>query len=135
MKRSLPKYEIPNEVSHVAKTLGDKGFEAYLVGGCVRDLLINKKPRDWDFTTNATPDQIIATFQKTFYENDYGTVGTVYSFVSPYTYTCPLYYSPFRPFPIKYFLGFPSKSVKLSAASMSLPDVDFPKATTSTWHP
>ena len=77
MKRSLPKYEIPDEVSHVAKTLGDKGFEAYLVGGCVRDLLINKKPKDWDFTTNATPEQIIASFPKTFYENDYGTVGVV----------------------------------------------------------
>src|SRR3989344_817585 len=85
MKRSLPKYEIPNEVSHVAKTLGDKGFEAYLVGGCVRDLLINKKPRDWDFTTNATPDQIIATFQKTFYENDYGTVGVINENISDET--------------------------------------------------
>ncbi|HEY8096589.1 MAG TPA: HD domain-containing protein, partial [Methylobacter sp.] len=51
------------------------GYEAYLVGGCVRDLLIGREPKDWDLTTNATPEQIQAIFPDSFYENDYGTVG------------------------------------------------------------
>jgi len=51
------------------------GYEAYLVGGCVRDLIIGREPKDWDVTTNASPEQIQATFPDSFYENDYGTVG------------------------------------------------------------
>ncbi len=68
---------IPSEVSHVTKTLENAGFQAYLVGGCVRDIVLDKTPKDWDVTTNATPDQIISLFKKTFYENSYGTVGVV----------------------------------------------------------
>jgi len=45
------------------------------VGGCVRDLILGKAPKDWDITTNATPEQIQAVFPDSFYENDYGTVG------------------------------------------------------------
>ena len=54
-----------------------QGFEAYLVGGCVRDLLLGREPKDWDITTNARPEQIQALFEETFYENEYGTVGVV----------------------------------------------------------
>lgn len=68
---------IPSHVSRVTETLQKAGFEAYLVGGCVRDLILEKQPKDWDITTNATPEQIIWLFEKTFYENDYGTVGVV----------------------------------------------------------
>ncbi|MES2409425.1 MAG: HD domain-containing protein, partial [Patescibacteria group bacterium] len=68
---------IPKEVSHVTETLETAGFESFLVGGCVRDMLINRKPKDWDVTTNATPEQIVSLFPNTFYENDYGTVGVV----------------------------------------------------------
>ncbi len=68
---------IPKEVSHVTETLENAGFEAYLVGGCVRDMLLGRKPKDWDVTTNATPEQIVSLFPNTFYENDYGTVGIV----------------------------------------------------------
>ncbi len=68
---------VPDEVSQITKTLEKAGFEAYLVGGCTRDLLLGKKPKDWDITTNATPEQIIPLFSKTFYENVYGTVGVV----------------------------------------------------------
>jgi len=68
---------IPQEVSCVTRTLEKAGFEAFLVGGCVRDILLDKKPKDWDITTNATPEQIIPLFEKTFYENEYGTVGVV----------------------------------------------------------
>jgi len=66
--------KIPKEVSHVTDTLEKAGFEAYLVGGCVRDLLMDREPKDWDITTNAKPDQIIGLFEKTIYENEFGTV-------------------------------------------------------------
>ncbi len=65
---------VPKEVSHVTETLEKAGFEAYLVGGCVRDLLMDREPKDWDVTTNAKPDQIIGLFEKTVYENEFGTV-------------------------------------------------------------
>lgn len=70
--------KIPANVLDCAQTLKNAGFEAFLVGGCVRDLLIDKEPKDWDITTNAIPEEIIAIFPKTFYENTYGTVGVVY---------------------------------------------------------
>ncbi|NQV88649.1 MAG: HD domain-containing protein [Parcubacteria group bacterium] len=70
-------FSIPSEVSYVTETLKKAGFEAYLVGGCVRDLILGKKPKDWDVTTNATPEEIVPLFTKTFYENSYGTVGVV----------------------------------------------------------
>ncbi|MEQ1561603.1 MAG: HD domain-containing protein [Nitrospira sp.] len=70
-------FSIPKEVSYVTKELEKAGFEAFVVGGCVRDLILGKTPNDWDVTTNATPDEIIAIFPKTFYENDFGTVGVV----------------------------------------------------------
>ena len=66
--------KIPKEVSHVTQTLEKAGFEAYLVGGCVRDLVLVREPKDWDVTTNAKPDQIMALFEKTVYENTFGTV-------------------------------------------------------------
>jgi poly(A) polymerase/tRNA nucleotidyltransferase (CCA-adding enzyme) len=68
-------YPIPKEVSQVSEGLRKAGFEAYLVGGCVRDLIIGREPKDWDITTNATPEQIQTVFPESFYENDYGTVG------------------------------------------------------------
>lgn len=71
------KTKVPKSVSQVTKTLKDAGFEAFLVGGCVRDLIIGREPKDWDVTTNAVPEQIIALFPKTFYENTFGTVGVV----------------------------------------------------------
>ncbi len=70
-------YRIPNEVSRITKTLRDAGFEAYLVGGCARDMILGRKPKDWDITTDAKPEQIQALFEETFYENEYGTVGVV----------------------------------------------------------
>lgn len=68
---------VPQEARGVCETLKNAGFEAYLVGGCVRDLLLDHEPKDWDVTTNATPEQIQSLFSETFYENDYGTVGVV----------------------------------------------------------
>lgn len=71
------KFSIPPEVENVSKVLSSTKFENFLVGGCVRDLLLGREPKDWDITTNATPTEIEALFEHTFYENDYGTVGVV----------------------------------------------------------
>ena len=71
--------KISKEVSYVTDTLEKAGFEAYLVGGCVRDLIMEKEPKDWDITTNAKPEQIMALFEKTVYENTFGTVAVVVS--------------------------------------------------------
>src|SRR3989338_5188908 len=77
MGDTIVTFFIPQTVADSAETLEKKGFEAYLIGGCVRDLILGRKPKDWDITTNANPDQIISSFPNTFYENDYGTVGVV----------------------------------------------------------
>ncbi|HVV38813.1 MAG TPA: CCA tRNA nucleotidyltransferase [Candidatus Paceibacterota bacterium] len=69
--------QIPEEVLKVTKKLENAGFEAWVVGGCIRDLLIGKRPKDWDITTNANPEQIQGLFENTFYTNDFGTVGIV----------------------------------------------------------
>jgi len=68
---------IPRTVLEVHGTFKNAGFEAYLVGGCVRDLLLDRVPKDWDLTTNAQPNEICALFSDTFYENDFGTVGII----------------------------------------------------------
>lgn len=69
------RFPIPAQVADTAAALRHAGFEAYLVGGCVRDLLIGRKPKDWDITTNARPEVIQEIFPDSFYENSFGTVG------------------------------------------------------------
>lgn len=71
------KLEIPSLIREISSTLTKAGFENFLVGGCVRDLIMGKKPKDWDIATVALPDEIISLFPKTFYENEFGTVGVV----------------------------------------------------------
>ena len=66
---------IPDQILAVYKTLEKNNFEAYFVGGSVRDLIIKRKIKDWDLTTNATPEQILKVFPNGFYNNDFGTVG------------------------------------------------------------
>lgn len=73
----IQKFDIPEKVSRVTSVLKNAGFEAYLVGGCVRDLFMGRKPKDWDVTTNAKPEEIIPLFPKTVYENNFGTVAVV----------------------------------------------------------
>jgi putative nucleotidyltransferase with HDIG domain len=77
MEQGIQNSHIPQEVLHVTQTLEKAGFEAFLVGGCVRDLILGKEPKDWDVTTNAVPEEIISLFSKTVYENDYGTVAVI----------------------------------------------------------
>jgi poly(A) polymerase/tRNA nucleotidyltransferase (CCA-adding enzyme) len=69
--------EFPKEILEVYKKLKENNFEAYLVGGCVRDFLIKKKPSDWDITTNAKPEEIQKIFKKSFYQNIFGTVSVI----------------------------------------------------------
>ncbi len=65
---------IPKYVQKVIESLEKAGFEAYVVGGCVRDLLMGKEPKDWDITTNARPEEILKVFPFGKYENSFGTV-------------------------------------------------------------
>jgi poly(A) polymerase/tRNA nucleotidyltransferase (CCA-adding enzyme) len=68
---------IPKEIQSIIKKLEKRGFEAYIVGGCVRDFLLKKEPNDWDITTNATAEEIQKIFPKSFYNNKFGTVTVV----------------------------------------------------------
>lgn len=68
-------FKIPKEVLDIAETLKKHKFEAFLVGGCVRDLLLGKEPADWDIATNARPEEIQKIFPDSVYENKFGTVG------------------------------------------------------------
>jgi len=61
----------------ITEKLETVGHEAWVVGGCVRDLILKRKPNDWDVTTNATPEQIQGLFEHTYYTNTFGTVGIV----------------------------------------------------------
>jgi tRNA nucleotidyltransferase (CCA-adding enzyme) len=65
---------IPNYAQEVLQKLESAGFEAFVVGGCVRDILLGKEPKDWDITTNALPEQVLALFVDGKYENNFGTV-------------------------------------------------------------
>lgn len=67
--------KIPKPVKEVLQKIEEAGYEAYIVGGCVRDLIMDKMPKDWDITTNAVPEKIIEIFPDSFYENEFGTVG------------------------------------------------------------
>lgn len=65
---------IPKEIKDILSNLQKNGFEAYLVGGCVRDLLRKAEPADWDIATNARPEEIRKIFPDSFYENKFLTV-------------------------------------------------------------
>ena len=59
------KIEIPHKVKKIIHILFESGYEAYIVGGCVRDSILGKKPKDWDIATSAKPDQVKALFKRT----------------------------------------------------------------------
>ena len=56
---------LPKKVKYIIDTLMDKGYEAYAVGGCVRDSLLGRTPQDWDITTSAKPEQVKELFRHT----------------------------------------------------------------------
>lgn len=83
------KFNIPEEIIIVANKLAASGYKAYLVGGCVRDLIMKREPKDWDVTTDANPEEIQKIFSRrkvgtptktsepdydSVYENKFGTV-------------------------------------------------------------
>ena len=57
--------QIPQQAAYIIHTLNAHGFEAYAVGGCVRDTLLGREPGDWDITTSARPDQVKKLFRRT----------------------------------------------------------------------
>ncbi len=73
---------IPDFVKDTIKKMEEAGYEIYLVGGCVRDLLIapsvnsgqEKEPKDWDLATSALPEEVLKVFEDAKYENTFGTV-------------------------------------------------------------
>jgi len=69
--------EIPSLVQQILKKLEEKKYQAYTVGGCVRDLLLEREPKDWDIATDAKPDKIEQLFENSFINNDFGTVTVV----------------------------------------------------------
>ena len=58
------KIDIPEDVKFIINTLINNGYEAYIVGGCVRDSILKKNPKDWDITTKAKPEEVIKLFDK-----------------------------------------------------------------------
>jgi len=65
---------IPDNILEVYKKLLGANFEVFFVGGCVRNIILEKDIKDWDLTTNATPQEILKIFPSGFYDNQYGTV-------------------------------------------------------------
>ena len=57
--------QIPEQVNSILETLQGAGFEAYIVGGCVRDALLGREPHDWDITTSALPYEVKELFPRT----------------------------------------------------------------------
>jgi poly(A) polymerase/tRNA nucleotidyltransferase (CCA-adding enzyme) len=81
--------ELPAQVDEIIKKFSKQGYQIFVVGGVVRDLLLGKTGTDWDFTTNATPEQILAVLgDEAFYDNKYGTVGVlIEGFEKPFEIT------------------------------------------------
>lgn len=63
-KRDI-KINIPQKAQYIIKIIEDAGFEAYAVGGCVRDSILGREPQDWDITTSARPERVKALFSRT----------------------------------------------------------------------
>ena len=57
--------QLPEKVKHIIKIITDAGFEAYAVGGCIRDSILGREPEDWDITTSALPEQVKTLFHRT----------------------------------------------------------------------
>lgn len=83
-------YTLPNEVKIILDKFTNAGYQIYIVGGAVRNLLMDQDVKDWDFTTDAKPEEILkvlqegflerssqkgSTFGEPFYDNKFGTVG------------------------------------------------------------
>lgn len=68
-------FQMPEEAAWILEQLNSHGFEAYAVGGCVRDTLLGRSPEDWDITTSAKPEQVKEIFKRTIDTGvEHGTV-------------------------------------------------------------
>lgn len=77
----------PTQVLEILDKFEKSGYEIYIVGGVVRDMLLKRSLYDWDFTTNATPEEILKLFPDGFYDNKFGTVGIKNEEGRPYEIT------------------------------------------------
>ncbi len=68
------KVSIPGEIINISEKLRKANFQVFLVGGCVRDLIMGRAPKDWDVATDAKPEEIQKIFPDSVYENKFGTV-------------------------------------------------------------
>lgn len=68
---------MPASVQNILDKFEKSGYEIYIVGGAVRDVLMGRLVSDWDFTTNAKPEEILKVIPEGFYDNQFGTVGLV----------------------------------------------------------
>mgnify|MGYP005838672075 CR=1 FL=1 len=75
MKYNNPMLQLPHPIKDFMQQFRDNHFEIYTVGGTVRGLLMHASVTDWDFTTNAKPEEIRTLFPHSFYNNTFGTVG------------------------------------------------------------
>jgi tRNA nucleotidyltransferase (CCA-adding enzyme) len=71
---TIKNMNFPKEVEGVVKKIEKEGYEAFLVGGCVRDMLLGSEPQDFDVATNASPEEVAKIFKRSFYDNKFGTV-------------------------------------------------------------
>ncbi len=69
------KIKITKKVKEIIEKFEKNGFEIYIVGGAVRDIIMGKVVYDWDFATNITPESILKLFSNAYYDNEFGTVG------------------------------------------------------------
>ncbi len=68
---------LPKSVQGLLNKFSTKGYEIYVAGGAVRDIIMGRLVNDWDFTTNATPEEILKVIPDGFYDNEFGTVGLI----------------------------------------------------------
>jgi tRNA nucleotidyltransferase/poly(A) polymerase len=82
------KVHLPKPVSEMLAKFSKSGYEIYIVGGAVRDILMGRMVNDWDFTTNALPEEILKVIPEGFYDNQFGTVGlSIEGFDKPFEIT------------------------------------------------
>lgn len=72
-------FKIPSKVEKLVEKFQNNGADIYVVGGAVRDLILGREVKDWDFTTNLKPEEVQKIFPKnSFYNNKFGTISIVY---------------------------------------------------------
>src|SRR3989304_5870523 len=80
--------QLPKSVVEILEKFDRAGYEIYIVGGAVRDILMGRHANDWHFATNAVPDEILKIIPDGFYDNQFGTVGlTTEEFEKPFEIT------------------------------------------------